>query len=705
MLAILFLLILAGCATENGAESATDGDAGADDDVSADGDGETPDGDESEREPSGDGDAGDGETDGDLDGDFDDDIERVTLDLVPGCNPFATSDECVLPFPSSFFERPDADSPTGVRGDYPPDALPNRNGDSHFDIASANAADGCSPAAPLLVHFGVDVAPEHLTPIENLSDSLAQENPIAVFDLDTGKRLAFMSEMDMNRSERWPGRYVLIVRPMEPMEMGHRHVVALRSSLRDVDGGAFESPAAFAALRDGVYTTNAEIETAREKFDGIFAFLNERGYARGELLLAWDFMVASEDFVLGSVLSMREETLRVAGGPTLAYTIEEVADNYNANVLKLVKGAFEVPTYLNEDDVFEYDDAHHPIRRTTNQSFPFTMIIPPAALNGEPIPLIVFGHGIFGEGREYLTNGWAGEAVVQPLSAEFGAAVIATDWIGLSHDDLQLIIDEIVPDLNRLGLVTDRLQQSLVNNLTMTELALGPLQEDPQVKIGDHALLDPERVYYYGVSLGGIQGSSFVSLSNRIRRGVLTVPGSVWSNMLPRSIVWTNIQLFFEIEYPDPLIRQLGIGFMQSRFDHSDPINLTQLMFRRPLPDKPEGRAVILQEAIGDCQVPNMTTEMLARGIGLKQMTPGAYEVFGLEAIESPTPDSVLTQYLLPDHLDEEGNWPPAGNFPPQDDNGVHSDMVFLQNALEQVSTFLLEGQVVQYCDGSCDPN
>ena len=108
----------------------------------------------------------------------------------------------------------------------------------------------------------------------------------------------------------------------------------------------------------------------------------------------------------------------------------------------------------------------------------------------------------------------------------------------------------MLPNLNRLVLVTDRLPQSLINNLVMTELALGDLEEDPQIKFGTNELIDDTKVNYYGVSLGGIQGSSFVSLPKRIERGVLAVPGCVWLNLIQDSIVWTPIKLYPDIFYP-----------------------------------------------------------------------------------------------------------------------------------------------------------
>ena len=628
--------------------------------------------------------------------------ERITLDLVEGCNPFATSSECIFPYPSAFFQIEDPASATGVRVNYPEGTLPVPPGMPDVDMGPTNSADGVSPAGPLLLHFGRDIHPNHLTGQDEPAESLLPENPIALFNYETGERVLFMSEMDMNRKVWFPGRYALIVRPLEPMEMGARHVAVLTRDLTDKLGRSLASPAAFAALRDGVLTTHEEIEGIRDQYEGIFEFLSARGYAREELLLAWDFMVASDDYLLGSVLSMRQEALAEVGRGGLDYTITKTEIDPNEHIARIVEGEFEVPTYLQEDDSIAYDEDHHPIRRLENRSFPFTMLIPRKAETlGEPLPLILFGHGLWGDGRSYLT-GWLG-GTIQPLAEEAGAVIVATDWIGLSGGDMELIIEEVVEDFNRISIVTDRLQQSLINNFVLTELSLGPLTDDIAVWDGDHDLIDESRVYYYGVSLGGIQGSSLVSISNRISRAILAVPGSVWLNLIPRSINWVPLKLYVDIFYPDPLLQQMAIAIFQTRFDHSDPINLTRLLYKDPLPDSPPDRTVLLQEAIGDCQVPNLTTEMLARAIGVNLMTPSIYDVFGLGTVTSPTTESALVQY----HLVEQTKvyMPPAENVPPTQENMVHSDMCFLPHVVDQVFHFGLTGEIVQPCDGPCDPD
>lgn len=630
-----------------------------------------------------------------------DELAPIDVDVVPGCNPLATSDACMFPYPSSAFTREDSASPTGVRVNLDPQKLPLRDDLFPLDVTPYNAADGFSPVAPILLHFGVNIDTESLPDPHHLELSLKDDSAIALFDLETGKRVLHFVEMDRNVVDGFEGRYAFIVRPVEPMAMGHRHAVLIKSGLRAEDGHAIEPTGAFRALRDATPSTSEAIEALRPRYRDLFAFAEKHGYARSDLLLAWDFQVASEEYLLGSVLSMRAETLMLTGGAGLGYTITDVQEDPNPDIARIVLGDFEVPTFLQADDSFAYDDQHHPVRQKANRTYPFTMLIPAKAKEGAPLPLAILGHGIFGEGRGFLTGKGDGEAI-QKLSNAYGAVLIATDWIGLSNKDVARLAGEVAPNLDRISIITDQLQQSLINNLTMTKLMRGALKDDAKVKVSAGPLLDLSRTYYWGASLGGIQGSSFVSISDDIAHAVFGVPGSAWSTMIPRSIVFPPLRAFLQPHYPDPLDLMFGVSLIQARFDHSDPANLTKLMFERPLPDAPKGRTVILQEAIGDSQVPNLSTEILARAMGVKQMSPAVSPVFGLEQVTSPSSASVLTQYRLDDY-----NMPAPhdDDTPPEKDNGVHHAMNFLPNVHQQIAKLWFEGTVEQFCDGTCDPD
>lgn len=631
----------------------------------------------------------------------------IAVDRSPGCHPLGAADlvdgltspaTCLFPYPSFWNEAEDADSPTGVRVAIPAERLPFAG--PALDPTSFNKADGFSPVTPILVHFARDVDTSALAGIHSAERSLAADAAVQLIDLETGKHVLHFVEMDMNRRDDYPDRYAFIVRPIEPMEMGHRHGVFLKTGLTDLEGAAIPATPAFQALRDGTRTDNPDVEGVRAHMEGLFARGEELGLKRADLLLAFDFQVASKDWLLGPVTHMRDEALKAIAQGEVGYTIENVEVDPNPDIAKIVYGTFEVPTFLDADDRMVWDERHVPLRQPS-KSYPFTMLVPKRAETEGPLPLVVLGHGIFGNGRDFLTGGSDG-AAIQVLANQFGAIVIASDWIGLSTHDLPRIANEVAVDLNHINLITDQLQQALINAITETKLALGPLAEDPQAQVANNPLTDPGRIYYWGASLGGIEGSSFVSLSPDIQRAVFGVPGSAWSTMLTRSIVFPPIKTFVEVDFPDPLDQQLLMTMAQTHFDHSDPANVTRLMFKEPLPDAPPDRLVALQESIGDSQVPNLATDILARAMGIKLMTPAFYAPYGLQEVTGPTTESCLTQFRM-DGWDMPE--PPDENIPPDAENNVHHDMNFLPKAHEQIASIFFSGVVSMPCEDSCDPD
>ncbi len=621
------------------------------------------------------------------------DTVPISLDLKPGCHPFATSSECFLPYPSMFFLKPAPERATGYTLDYPRGGVRIGGNQLQVDMELFNAADGFSPAGPILVHFGRDVHPDCLNNVHQLGRSLDPASAILLFDLETGQRLPFLAEMDMNRREEHPGRYPLILRPAVPMQKGARHLVVLTRALKDEMGNPFDSPAAFAALRDKVPTVHPEIEDIRATYERYFGFLEQQGLPRDEVLLAWDFLTASEQHILGTTLSMRDQALCEIRELGIPYTIERVVDDPNPSLARLVEGEFEAPLFLDGDNVIQYDHLRRPVRQPTNGRYPFTMVIPKKAKTATaPLPLVLVGHSIFSTGRAFLTG--QRSSTLHEMAEELGAVLIASDFIGLAWDDLDLFISDIFPDFNQTSMIPDRLQQSLINHLVLTELAVGALSRDPQLRLGETDLIDPVGVAYYGFSLGGIQGVSLLALSDRIQRAALAVAGVGWLNMIPQSVFWKPIKMFLDTKYPDPLMQQVGSAMMQGLFDPADPVNFTHLLFQEPLPDVLRDRSVLLLEALGDCQVPNFTTEMLARTLGLKLLSPAFVPVFGVEETPAPSTASVLAQFDL---LDDDKYRPPESNLVPEYDNGVHSELIYTRPVQSQVIHFLQTGETARY--------
>ena len=630
--------------------------------------------------------------------------ELWDIEWDEACNPLSTADECFLPFPSLYY-MVEADTPTGLRLDYEVEDYSSPDGDLPVDPAMFDFADGVSPVSPILVNFGVDVDPEFLSGWGDQEATVEGGAPVALVHAETGESIPLLTEMDQNNRDDadYDGRHPLILRPLAPMEMGARYLVLLSDELRDVDDAPLTSPDVFLALRDDILTDDETVEGMRARYEELFEVAGQAGWARENLLVAWEIQVASSEFVLGPIRSMRSQALEVIESDGVAFTIDSVEVDPNENVAWLVKGTFTPPNFLTEDNALERDDEGGIVLQDGTLDADFTMVIPPQGRDGGNLPLVLIGHGLFGTGEWMLDSGTA-EGLTQPLAAELGAVLVATNWIGLSGGDIDLIISEVLTDMSRITVVTDRLVQSHVNTMALVELALDDLPDAEEIgRTAKEPLLDPQQVYYYGISLGGIQGASHTAISPRITRAVLAVPGSGWSHMIQRSTQFAELDSLVDLLYPDPMTQNLFIAAVQSYFDFSDPSSLGTMLNNDPDYPDAEPKLVILQEAIGDCQVPNMATDLLSRTIGASHLEEATDPVYGLETIEGPTTEPSLVQIRVPENL--EAYFPPDENTIPETDNGVHNDAVLTEAMFGQAGHLFEYAEIVHPCDGECDPD
>jgi hypothetical protein len=99
--------------------------------------------------------------------------------------------------------------------------------------------------------------------------------------------------------------------------------------------------------------------------------------------------------------------------------------------------------------------------------------------------------------------------------------------------------------------------------------------------------------------------------------------------------------------------------------------------------------------AMGDCLVTNLSTEFVARTMGLDLLSPSVKSVWNMPSLPGPLVNGVTVYDEHPKPL------PPETNVPPVSDNGTHSGVNRNPSALRQVKGFLLDNTVIQTCGGS----
>ncbi len=603
----------------------------------------------------------------------------------PGCNPII-GDDCVTPFPSTFYEVRDPTTATGFRISLGAKALPVV--DPPLATTRYDQKDGFSPATPFVVYFKEGVDATQLPLLEALDQTVNPTSVVQVLDYETGERLPVFAEMDVNGAPN--GRHALLIRPQIRLQPERRYVIAL-VGLDDANGKPL-APAPFVALRDQTPLSKS-LEPVADRYEEIFAALELSGVPRGALTLAFDVVTASDATATTHLQAMRDQALSMVD--SLTWTVASSTDTPDdPSLLRKVIFNVQTPSYLADDSghsTLQYDAHGQPTLRGID-TMPVIVQIPQCALTATaPLPVVVFGHGLFSTAEDELAT-----PLIQQVANQACIVFIGTDWIGLSSPDLPVLANYLPQDLNNVYLVTDRLQQAHVNIQVMTRLFITALKNDPALALNGQAVTDASDIRYFGISDGGIQGGTFMALTPDVERGALNVPGCEWSLLIYRSTDFAPIKPIIDFSIPDPVSAQLVIAALQSEWDYTDPATFAPHLLRNPLPGS-FTKQILVQESIGDAQVTNVATRVLARTMGI----PGLDLIDPLYGIvQQPAPlDSAYTQWDA-----HKMPRPPTTDTALDTDNGAHDAVYQYLPAQQQILAFLQPtGQVLQTCTGPCN--
>ncbi len=622
-------------------------------------------------------------------------VEESALPPRGDCDPLVP-DVCALPFPSSFYERDDATSPTGVRLDLGATTIPRTVQGVQPAPTCWNERDGFSPWGPMLARF-TNLATDNLPSHDRIADSLAEGASVVVLDLETGERQPVFVELDVSGA-RIEGQEVLFIRPVRPLAHGHRIVVGLRN-LRDLQGAPIAPSPAFRALRDGLSSDDPDVEGRRERFEEVFAALERTGWSRDEVTLAWDFHVASNEGITGKAVAMRDDALARVGESGPAYQIDRVETFASGHTHARLHGTFEAPLYTEEDaagTLLTRDTDGMPYANGTTR-VPFTIVVPRTAVDDpRPLRLVQYGHGLLGS-QDEVESGYLAE-----MADRYGWVLFAVDWTGMKHDDIQAIQNMLIFDLERFAMVPERSQQGFVEFVLAASLMQGAMVDDPNLQVtgpdgGAVRLIDPSDVAYYGNSQGGILGAPYTALSPVVTRAVLGVPGGPYSLLLSRSKDFSPFLALFLGVYPDQVDVSLWMALMQTLWDSAEGSGYIGHIASDRLPGVPEKR-VLIQDAIGDHQVSTLGAQNFARALGASQVGTPYQEVWGVPVVAGPHAGSALVEY------DFGVAAVPFQNVPPVRGDDSHGLTRGVRVAQDQIDHFLRSGEVIDVCDGVCDP-
>jgi len=620
--------------------------------------------------------------------------------LPSECHPFRSAGTCGVPYPSSLWLETDAESETGFRQALPVALMePAAKSKTPFDPARWNRRDGFSPATPILAYFPERLDASSLPSQSDFDQSKQPSSATLILDLETEELVAHMAELDLSADIADSDRQPLIIRPAKHLAPNRRYAVGITRSLRTLSGEPPAAPPGFASALAGAKSDDPMAKKALDTLPETLAAFAKVGVKKSDLLLAWDFRTASLAESTRRVLSMRDQALTKLGDKGLGYTISSVETAPNAEIEKRIRGSFKVPSFLSSDDraVAETElvlgaDGLPEYQRDAD--YPFELVIPKSAATQGPLPLLVYGHGLLGA-ADQVSSGH-----VRQFCNDKGYVCVGTDWIGLSEQEEAGIgasgaAVKAIEDLNRLSWVTDRLQQALVNFMALTRVAK-VIANDPQALVaGKSAILESATPVYYGISQGGIMGTSLLAYSPDIERGVVQVGGSAYSLMIQRSVNWNQFLPAIRNAYPDRVTQQLLMALWQPLFDDSEGSGTAWAQGAHPPLAGTKPKHVLMQIAVGDSQVANLSAEIQARTLEIPLLTPSAKAVWGLDESTGGAANAIAFWDLV-------RKLPPETNETPTTDNDVHGDIRKHPLNQQQTDVFLKTGKAENPCGGKC---
>ena len=560
---------------------------------------------------------------------------------------------CLLPWPNSRFETTSDTTSTGIKLHLDPDAIPLDD-----SVAWLNASNGYSRVSAVVVGF------ESPPPADwDPASSLSAESTLQVLVADPdharyGERIAYRTEA-FDASTTGRPAHLLIGRPVEVLP-GSTELVALTLD----HGTANHATLVSLGLEKPSSQEDQELVSYHAPTRQL---LDDAGVDPTRVTRLWDFHTRSEDDAHRRMRHMMAALDDAA--PDLDVVIDVAVEPIASEVAMVVKGRITgAPSFLDDEGHMVEEDGVPQLVGTTDVVF--RMALPRAT---DDYRVVLYGHGTGGDEDD--------DAFDEEL-AEQGIAKLAMRFDGWTGDDFVHTIGSFTRFLSGSEVSSAGLLESLAGaTLLRTALdgSLGDALEAKKLGGLDNPLAglrpDTTDVPWVGGSMGGTLGAVMVSADERITVGVLNVPGSGWTHMVPHSLLYDfGIRGLLEEVYTNPVEQQLIMAIAQNNWDDVDGAVWAEEALA-------VGGSFLMQESMDDPVLPNLGTELLANALQAQQMEPVLQPIVGLTTTKAMvTKGAALTQFRVPDtgQYDVHGF---AARSTPAGDAAMEQIIHFLQTA------------------------
>eukprot|EP00871_Galdieria_phlegrea_P003616 jgi/Galph1/4255/GphlegSOOS_G2932.1 len=607
---------------------------------------------------------------------------------------------CMLPFPSDFFlENPS--SSTGERKmSLKGQSLPRLRFGRKWNVHWWNEGpmDGFSRLSPIIFSL-YNMNKDSLPRYDEIDWVSREDSATILLDSVTGEEVAHFLSSDSFFDDTDPYAAVAI-HPALPLKEGHLYLFGVRNIRDRTNISSLAAvPKGFQVIRDnstfvdevGTIFRNQNYSSLKQKYErDIFPILDQHGFKRYQLQLAWDFTVKSKNSTIHWANNMQSvlDDYWLSNNETknkAAFQIDNVENEVcDASIQKgwyrKIHGHVQnVPLFLENDR--PGSKLSYPIKQRGLAKISFSIFIP-CSLSFLDIPqasmLLQYGHGLMGSQGEaqngklrflctYLKTDedvFFTKDYLERIANDYHVVLWAVDWRGMSQYDILAVFKMLLVEPDQFGILPHNILQGLSDaTFVLFTLLSDDFREHEVMQIDKkpifprvneslkkNSLVDIP-IGYYGNSQGGILGAALLGFSSLYSCGVLGVGGAPYSLLISKSIdARPYIEaLQLQLTYRDiPLYASL----IQQLWDIGEPAGWLSTILE-------DNKYVLLHAAIQDRQVPIEGAEVLARGLQVEYIGNYGRNVVGLKRETRP--------WLYPHSRFVEWNISAEANYPPHE--------------------------------------
>ncbi len=431
-----------------------------------------------------------------------------------------------------------------------------------------------------------------------------------------------------------------------PMRQKTTYALVVTKRVHATDGTAVGTAPDFDAIVADTTPTDPALERAQTIYQPLWDLLDQPGGdERSDVASATVFTTQDVVGLMGAIRQVVWDSVPAPNPRDITWLRE--LDGY-----AWYDGIYDGPNfqagdvpYMKTGGQIEVDDNGVPIvQRMEQLRFSFTVPTGPMPAGGWPI--VIYAHGTGGNYHSFRGRSKA--------LAEQGLAVLGVDQVlhgprnpsaspEISFFNLQ---NPQAARYNTLQGALDNFQiVRMVRSFSYTERHPG----------GRTIRFDPDRIYFFGHSQGGLTGPPFLAVEPLVQGGVLSGAGGlIYLSLLLKTepVNIAGIIGAFIRDYPLDEFNNF-LALIQGWIDLSDPVNYAPYLVRAPL--QGVGAKYIYQsEGFTDRYTPPPSIEALATAIGGNQVDPVIQPIEGLslrgrDVLTAPVTDNVngVTAVLL----------------------------------------------------------